>query len=317
MSIYEPSMILDGMSDNGRQGGRLRLYLVLVAILVLFTAVILMLPYDTLYLRERAYLDWFLVVIVVCVAFFVLGLAANALLWMRGKGLAGTPEARLSRLLAKSLSIVFSRRLIRLLRVFLREAFFIERLRGLSAYRWFAHLMILGGFAIMFLLDIIVTVSLDVLEWQSMISSDGWAKLLIRDLAFEVAGLMMLAGLLMAMVRRFVKRPKQLTTEGSDIATVSFLFSVVAGGFVLEGMGIAGGIAGHEANEAYSFVGYAFSLPMPASAGDYYDEAWLIHGVMSALLIAYIPFSRLFHMVAAPVAIELDAMTAEKEAGVE
>ena len=299
------------MSTNGGVTGRVSLYALLVVVLAAFTSVILVLPYDTVYVQDRTYLSWFLVVIVVCVAVFVLGVVSNALLWMRGKGLVGTPEARLMRTFSKALSFVFSRRMGRPLRVFLKEALYITRLRDLSAFRWLAHLLILGGFALMLLLDIVVTISMDIFGWEAMISSDGWAKLLVRDLAFEIVGLMMLVGILMAMTRRFLVRPKQLRTEGADVATLSFLFLVVAGGFVLEGMGIAGGIPGHETNESYSFVGYAFSLLMPESAGDYYDQAWLVHGVMSALLIAYIPFSKLFHMVTAPIAIELEGMVGE------
>ena len=300
------------MSTHGGVTGRVSLYALLVVVLAAFTSVILVLPYDTVYVQDRTYLNWFLVVIVVCVAVFVLGVVSNALLWMRGKGLVGTPEARLMRTVSRALSFVFSRRMGRLVRVFLKEALYISRLRDLSAFRWFAHLMILGGFALMLILDIAVTISMDIFGWEAMISSDGWAKLLVRDLAFEIVGLMMLVGTLMAMTRRFIARPKQLRTEGADIATLSFLFLVVAGGFVLEGMGIAGGIPGHEVNESYSFVGYAFSLLMPESAGDYYDQAWLVHGVMSALLIAYIPFSKLFHMVTAPVAIELEGVVGER-----
>jgi nitrate reductase gamma subunit len=47
---------------------------------------------------------------------------------------------------------------------------------------------------------------------------------------------------------------------------------------------------------------------MPSSWGQYYDQVWLAHGVMSALLIAYIPFSKMFHMIATPIAIEVDKM---------
>jgi nitrate reductase gamma subunit len=302
------------MSVNGKPAGRLSLYLLLVVVLTAFTLVILVLPYDTVYVQDRTYLHWFLAVIVVSVVVFTIGVVSNALLWMRGKGLVGTPESRLMYMSAKALSFAFSRRMARLVRVFVKEALYIAKLRDLSAFRWLAHLMLLGGFVLMLVLDIAVTVSMDVLGWQAMIVSDGWAKLLVRDFAFEVAGLMMLVGIVMAMARRFVARPKQLKTEGADIATLSFLFLVVAGGFVLEGMGIAGAIPGHEANESYSFVGYAFSLLMPESAGDYYDQAWLVHGVMSALLIAYIPFSKLFHMVTAPVAIEFESLL-EAEAG--
>jgi nitrate reductase gamma subunit len=315
MTIYEPSLILDGMSSSNGSAGRLPLYLILVFVISAFTLAILILPYDTVYVQDRAYLDWFLAAMIACFAFFVLGTVSNALVWMRGKGLVGTPESRLVRTSAKALSIVFSRRVVKLAYVFLREALYIAKLRELSAFRWFAHFMILGGFVLMFVLDIIVTISLDLVRWEAMISSDGWAKLLVRDLAFEVAGLMMLVGIVMAIVRRFVARPKQLKTEGADIATLAFLFLVVVGGFVLEGMGIAGGIPGHEGHESYSFVGYAFSLVMPGSAGDYYDQAWLVHGVMSALLIAYIPFSKLFHMIATPIAIEADKLMSREVRG--
>jgi hypothetical protein len=97
MSIYEPSMILDGMSSTTEPAGRWPLYLILVVLLSAFTSVVLLLPYDTVYVQDRAYLQWFLVVIIVCVVFFVIGVVSNALLWMRGRGLVGTPESRLLR----------------------------------------------------------------------------------------------------------------------------------------------------------------------------------------------------------------------------
>jgi len=306
MTIYEPSLILDGMSSSNGSAGRLSLYLILVFVISAFTLAVLMLPYDTVYVQDRAYLDWFLTVMIVCFAVFVLGTVSNVLVWMRGKGLVGTPESRLVRTVARALSVIFSRKIVMLTSVFLREALYIAKLRELSMLRWFAHFMILGGFLLMFALDIFVTLSLDIFGWEAMISSDGWAKLLVRDFAFEVAGLMMLVGLAMALTRRFVVRPKQLSTEGADAASLVFLFLVVVGGFVLEGMGMAGSIAGHEGNEPYSFVGYAFSLVMPESVGDYYDQAWLVHAIMSALLIAFIPFSRLFHMLVTPVVIQLE-----------
>src|SRR4030066_2349085 len=134
----------------------------------------------------------------------------------------------------------------------------------------------------MFALDLIVTFSLDILKYEPMIEEDGWAKIWLRDFGFELVGFMMFLGLSMAAVRRFLLRPKILRTELPDAASVLFLLAVVLGGFVLEGMGIAGGIPGHTQNVEYSFVGYLFSLPMPESAGDLYDQAWLVHGIMSA-----------------------------------
>jgi len=296
------------MAGSGYLKDRAGLYVPFLTVIAVICAVVLLLPYETVYVRDRTYLAAFLATVCVCVAVFMLGTLFNILLWMRGKGLVGSPEGRLLRLTGKTLRFAFSGRLWKVLRVFLRDALYLSRLKERSLSRWFMHLMILGGFALMFVLDIVVTVSLDLVRYQPMIDGDGWAKLWLRDFGFDLVGLMMLVGLLIAAYRRFVSKPAIVRTELPDAASILFLLAVVLGGFVLEGMGIAGSIPDHETGHEYSFVGYLFALVIPESAGDYYDQAWLVHGVMSALLIAYIPFSKLFHMIATPVAIEAERM---------
>jgi hypothetical protein len=187
-----------------------------------------------------------------------------------------------------------------------KDTVYLSKLKDRSATRWAMHLLILGGFGATFLLDLVVTFSLDFVKWGPMVDPEGWAKLWVRDFAFDLTGAMMLAGLLIAAGRRFLVRPKMLRTELPDATSILFLLAVVVGGFVLEGIGIAGSVPGHASDNAYSFLGYAFSLVTPASAGQYYDQVWLVHAVMSSLLIAYIPFSKLFHMIATPIAIEAD-----------
>lgn len=290
------------------------LYLPFFLFLLVISLIILLLPYDTVYVRDRTYLAAFLVSIVLCVGVFFLGTLYNVLVWMQGKGLEGAPERRLLHLLWKGSRFVLSRRFGRALSVFLKDALYLSRLKDRSVLRWFMHLMILGGFIVMFLLDLLVTFSLDFVKYQPMISEDGWAKLWIRDFAFDLVGSMVLLGLCIAAVRRFVFKPKIVRTELPDAVSIVFLLLVVLGGFLLEGIGIAGRIPGHEVNVSYSFLGYLFSLAMPAGVGQYYDQVWLIHGVMSALLIAYIPFSKLFHMIASPIAIEADGLLSNKEA---
>jgi heterodisulfide reductase subunit E len=299
------------MSDGRYLKDRVMLYLLFFGAVVVISAIILLLPYETLYVRSEAYLDMFLATIVVCVAVFLLGTLFNILIWMHGKGLEGAPEGRLLRLLVKSVRFVLSRRLRRVVSSFVKDALYLSKLKDRSFTRWAMHLLILGGFAAMFVLDLVVTFSLDFLRYRPMIDDTGWAKLWLRDFGFDFVGFLLLLGLLIAAGRRFVIRPKTLKTELPDAASILFLLAVVLGGFILEGMGIAGKIPGHERDNAYSFLGYAFSLVMPSDIGRYYDQAWLLHGVMSALLIAYIPFSKLFHMIATPIAIEADKMLPE------
>ena len=315
MSIYDSSMIPKKMPQEGYLKDKLWLYVPFFGAVLLICAVILMLPYETVYVRDEAYLGMFLATVCVCVAIFLLGTLYNVLIWMHGKGISGSAEKRLMRVLLKSLKFFLSRRFGRAASVFLKDALYLSKLKDRSALRWLMHLLILGGFAIMFALDLAVTVSLDLLKYEPMIRDDGWAKLWLRDFGFDLVGTMILLGLLIAAVRRFVFKPKIVRTELPDAASILFLLAVVLGGFILEGMGIAGKILGHQSGNEYSFMGYAFSLLTPESLGDYYDQAWLIHGVMSALLIAYIPFSKLFHMIATPIAIEADRMLPQREVG--
>jgi len=296
------------MADGRYLKDRTGLYALFVLLVVAASLVILLLPYGTVYVQDRAYLMLFLATVVVCVAIFFFGILYNFLMWMHGKGLTGTPERRLLRTAFRSLRFALSRRFGRMLSVFVKDAIYLSKLKERSVIRWSMHLLILGGFVATFVLDLVVTFSLDIIKYQPMIADDGWAKIWIRDFAFDLAGLMMLAGLLIATVRRFVLRPAIIKTEASDSASIFFLLAVVLGGFVLEGIGIAGTVPGHQSNETYSFVGYLFSKAMPSTVGQYYDQAWLVHGLMSALLIAYIPFSKLFHMVATPIAIEAEKM---------
>jgi nitrate reductase gamma subunit len=295
------------MSGTRYLKDRLGLYLLFSALVVSFAAIVLLLPYDTVYVRNRTYLTVFLVTIILCVAVFVFGTIYNALLWMRGRGLVGTPERRLLGLIPRGIRFA-SRRIGGVKWSFVKDAVYLSKLKDRSLTRWSMHLLILGGFLMMFLLDLVTTFSLDIVKYGPMIRDDGWAKLWIRDFGFDLAGLMMFVGLMIAVVRRFVLRPKIVRTELPDAVSVLFLLAVVVGGFLLEGMGIAGRIPDHESNQIYSFFGYAFSWAMPASVGQYYDQAWLVHGIMSALLIAYIPFSKLFHMIATPIAIEAEKM---------
>jgi len=291
---------------------RIGLYALFCVVLLAFSVVLLLLPYETVYVESREGLLVFLLVTIACVFVFMLGTTYNALIWMQGKGLVGAPERRLLKAVGLALRITLSRRLWKTIRIFFRDALYLSKLKGRSKTRWLMHLLILGGFLLMFVLDLLVTFSLDILRYQPMIDEEGWAKMWIRDFAFDLAGLMMLLGLSIAAFRRFVLKPKIVKTELPDAVSIVFLLLIVLGGFYLEGMGIAASIRGHTVNHEYSFVGYLFSFLAPSSVNEFYDEFWLVHGIMSALFIAYIPFSKLFHMIATPIAIGIDGMLTEE-----
>jgi len=138
------------MSGTRYLKDRLGLYLLFSAVVVLFAAIVLLLPYDTVYVRDRTYLTIFLVTIILCVAVFVLGTVFNALLWMRGRGLVGTPERRLLGLIPRGIRFA-SRRIWKVKWTFVKDAVYLSKLKERSLTRWSMHLLILGGFLLMFL----------------------------------------------------------------------------------------------------------------------------------------------------------------------
>jgi len=301
---------------------RIGIYLCLLVVLSLATAIILLVPFEHTYIgasgADGAYKTYFMIMAVAATFVFILGIFYNAMVWMEGKLSGVDAEAPRSSKLAVSskrfLRAVFSKDFGRRARVFVGEAILLRKLRGISKARWLFHALILFGFIGTFLLDIITVIGVDILRSQQFIDPLGWGKLWIRDFGFELFGLMLLVGLAAASVRRFVRRPKQLVTGREDVTSILFLLTVVLSGFILEGIAMNSGISGHESPSIYSFIGLAFAQILPSVTVQVYAQLWLVHAAISFAFIAYIPFSKMFHLLAAPLAVQLEAIV-KKEAG--
>jgi nitrate reductase gamma subunit len=91
------------------------------------------------------------------------------------------------------------------------------------------------------------------------------------------------------------------------------LLIVVIGGFVQEGIGMTSNLPSHDSPGIYSFVGAAFSAVLPSVSMETYSQLWFVHAIASLALIAYIPFSKLFHSFAAPLANHIDEIIRGRE----
>jgi len=319
------SAFMNNLQDG--RGGRRYLferagvYLCLLAVLSLATAAILLVPFEHTYIggsgADGAYRTYFAIMAAASTIVFILGIFYNAMVWMEGKlsGVdAGAPRSgKLAISVSRFLRAVLSRDFTRQLRVFVAESLLLRKLRGVSRARWLFHALILFGFLGTFLLDLITVIGVDLLRSQQFIDPLGWGKLWIRDFGFDLFGLMLLAGLAAASVRRFVRRPEQLVTGREDAASILFLLIVVLSGFVLEGIAMSSGMPGHESPSEYSFVGLAFAQILPSVSAQVYGQLWLVHAAISFAFIAYIPFSKLFHLIAAPLAVQLEHIVKEGE----
>jgi len=265
---------------------------------------------------------------------------------------------------------LFCGRFPAILKIFVRDILFqINILKDHEdRFVWIMHVLIFFGFVLLFLmhaLESIVSASL-FSEYQSTLNP----FLFLRNLF----GLMVLAGLVIAVIRRFVFAKDRLSTNAMDIYTIVILAVIIISGFLLEGVKISSytayqsmveeysGASDEEefkALEAYWVKNYGVVSPRGMKSADaeilarglelhqndcaychsrpgwafvsnsvsvgtrpvalWMDKAglqtlfWHIHFLFCFIGLAYLPFSKLFHMFSTPINLLVAAATGEDE----
>ncbi len=121
----------------------------------------------------------------------------------------------------------------------------------------------------------------------------------------EVAGLMFLAGIGWAIVRRYVQRPYRIRikTKPEDALILAVLFLIGVTGFLVEAARIA---AEHQPNfEKWSFVGYAISNGVTSWSTHTllltHRWLWGTHVLLFLAFLVMIPTTKLRHMFSSPM----------------
>lgn len=180
---------------------------------------------------------------------------------------------------------------------------------GNEAVPFLFHTAIYLGFLYLLLTTGIVFIQMDfgltVLSGESCY----WATLLA-----DLAGIVVMAGVIIAVYRRYIVKPKRLNTRMGDGVALTLIFLIILTGFFAEGVRILNGDPGPLCrtspdgsafdDAAWSPVGAAFSWLFDAI--DLRGEAvwsafWWGHLALAFLFIAYIPFSKLSHMFIGPI----------------
>jgi nitrate reductase gamma subunit len=78
---------------------------------------------------------------------------------------------------------------------------------------------------------------------------------------------------------------------------------IVIVGFILEGLRIA--MTGWPEGANYAVIGYSISLMLKGMTGitNIYGPVWYIHAILTGAFVAMIPFTRMIHMLTAPVVL--------------
>jgi Fe-S oxidoreductase/nitrate reductase gamma subunit len=180
----------------------------------------------------------------------------------------------------------------------IKDGLFGRRIFRGDIYAGLMHIFIMWGFIGLFAGTVLSTTDYWLIHYLS-------GNIYITySFCLEVLGIMLIAGLLMALVRRYVSGKSRLDNRQQDLWILVLLLAAVLTGFMVEGMRLAVNMPEWE---AWSFFGVIVSSLMPSRdlANTLYPAVWWFHILVSLFLIAYFPFSKLFHSLAAPVNIYL------------
>ena len=140
----------------------------------------------------------------------------------------------------------------------------------------------------------------------------GWTFLrgtfyLVFSFLMDLFGLFVVIGVLLAIDRRYISRPDRLGYKGEsdntpdDAIVLLLLLGIIVTGFIIEALRI------HVTRppwEYWSFIGWSLSQAFtgvdPGTAKILHKVTWWAHSFISLSFIAYIPFSRLVHIITTP-----------------
>jgi nitrate reductase gamma subunit len=243
---------------------------------------------------------------------FGLGIVTNVSLYLRGTipGHPGlTPMQKLSYIVSDAVHLVFSRRIFRFLGALITEGLFLRRVLRESIGRWVIHGLMYWPFLARLALGLITWLGQllwPAAEWTQALSDKNTPAVAF---AYDFLTLLMLLGVVLALVRRFVLRDRQLVTFSQDKIAIALLGAIFVIGILTEGLRLLS--ANVPQNLAvYSFLGYAVAAllrPLNLDWTSIYPVLWYLHAVVAVAFIAYLPFSKFTHILAGPLVASLNA----------
>jgi len=252
------------------------------------------------------------VTIVALILFFV-GLVMGISVWLTGS-LPGegrvNPLYKGLKLLRDALMTIFSLKIALIIRAMILDVLLQRRLYRQSKTRWFIHSLIFLPFVFRFTWGLVALVaSLWKPEWPwvwAMIHKNHASTAFL----FDLTGIMVLFGVSLAVIRGQIKRSEHVPgLPKQDYLALGLLAGIVVIGYVVEGVRIA--MTGAPGDAPWAFVGYGLSLLFLDTSGltEFYGYIWYVHAILTGAFVAYLPFSRLFHIIMAPVVLVMNAVS--------
>ncbi len=178
----------------------------------------------------------------------------------------------------------------------IKDGLFFVRLALREGQMGLMHLLVLWGF-------IILTIGTITLTIAERVTSEFFRGTfyLIFEFTMDLAGLFLILGLAIATVNRYIFKPSRFQKPWKyakdDGAILALLIIIALLGFIVEALRISSGQPAFTA-----FIGGILANVIPYSSSAY-QAMWIVHSLLAMLFIAAIPYTKLFHVVAAPLNI--------------
>ncbi|GAW31532.1 putative iron-sulfur-binding reductase [Carboxydocella sp. JDF658] len=121
---------------------------------------------------------------------------------------------------------------------------------------------------------------------------------LVLSFLLDIFGAGAIVGLLMALWRRYVIRPPRLDSNPDDGVALLLILGIIVTGFILEGLRIS---FTKDPWAGWTPVGFmlakSFSQMAETAQRNLHQVIWWIHLLLTFGFIAYIPHSKLFHII--------------------
>jgi len=293
---------------------------------------------------------------------FLLGLIYKISTWFTRKigsiGKTITLSQRLRSAARGLIGVFFSFKILLLLEAFVLDVLFQRRVLKENFIRWLAHMLIFYGFMLLLLMHALETVVSEALF------SNYYSTLNPFFFLRDFFGAMVLAGVILAAIRRYLTKPRRMRTGGMDHYAILIVAVVMLSGIALEGLKIAShsefmrmvdefagiddddeiealealwvtdygtvspnieapfdedlietGIEVHASNcmdchasTKWAFNGFATAklikpMVLWLDEKDGVTLLWYIHILACFIGLAYLPFSKMFHLIATPLSL--------------
>lgn len=246
---------------------------------------------------------------------FLFGVVSAVSVWFTGSSdSAGSPSS-FGSALGGAVRTVFSTRIIRIIKALVLDGLFQRALYQRSQGRWLVHALIFWPFVVRFSWGIIALAGSswmpEVQVFQDMLNKNFSATAAV----FDVTGALVILGVLLAVIRRVITdrwgRPAGL--PGQDRLALGLLAGIVMVGFFLEGMRLAMTMP-VSGGASFAIIGYAISRWFAGVSwlNDAYGYVWYLHAVLTGAFLAYLPFSRMFHMLIGPLSAAVTAGVSDR-----